>query len=120
MPISIGARLRYPLDRAGKQYKVIYKQRTATERINSQAKALGFERPPICIGKAIANLNILFYVPINSLGFSASEIISLKPSELFKNCEPNFSVHNRPFNRLCFFVTNPYLTTVGPTFINLC
>jgi hypothetical protein len=65
MPTSIGARLRYTLDRDDQAYKDIYKQRTATERINSQAKALGIERPHIRSGKAIANLNTLIYVLIN-------------------------------------------------------
>jgi len=65
MPTSIGARLRYTLDRDSQVYKDIYKQRTATERINSQAKALGIERPHIRNGKAIANLNTLIYVLIN-------------------------------------------------------
>ena len=65
MPTSIGARLRYTLDRDDQAYKDIYKQRSATERINSQAKALGIERPHIRNGKAIANLNTLIYVLIN-------------------------------------------------------
>jgi hypothetical protein len=65
MSTSIGARLRYTLDRDSQHYKDIYKQRTATERINSQAKALGIERPHIRNGKAIANLNTLIYVLIN-------------------------------------------------------
>jgi hypothetical protein len=65
MPISIGARLRYTLDRDDQTYKDIYKQRTATERINSQAKSLGIERPHIRNGKAIANLNTLIYILIN-------------------------------------------------------
>ena len=65
MPTSIGARLRYTLDRDSQIYKDIYKQRTATERINSQAKALGIERPHIRNGRAIANLNTLIYVLIN-------------------------------------------------------
>jgi hypothetical protein len=65
MPTSIGARLRYTLDRDGQAYKDVYKQRTATERINSQAKALGIERPHIRNGKAIANLNTLIYTLIN-------------------------------------------------------
>jgi hypothetical protein len=65
MPTSIGARLRYTLDRDSQAYKEIYKQRTATERINSQAKALGIERPHIRNGKAIANLNTLIYLLIN-------------------------------------------------------
>ena len=45
MPTSIGARIRYQLDRESAEYKAIYKQRTADERINSQALELGIERP---------------------------------------------------------------------------
>ena len=45
--------------------KEVYKQLTATERINSQAKALGIERPHVRNGKAIANLNTLIYLLIN-------------------------------------------------------
>jgi hypothetical protein len=65
MPISIGARLRYTLDRDGEAYKDIYRQRTAVERINSQAVALGIERPHWRNGRAIANLNTLIYTLIN-------------------------------------------------------
>lgn len=65
MPTSIGARLRYTLDRDSQACKDIYKQRTAVERINSQAVALGIERPHIRNGQAIANLNTLTYILIN-------------------------------------------------------
>jgi hypothetical protein len=65
MPTSPGARLRYTLNRDGEAYKQVYKQRTATERINSQAYALGIERPHIRNGLAIANLNTLIYTLIN-------------------------------------------------------
>ncbi len=65
MPTSPGARLRYLLDRESQTYKDIYKQRTAVERINSQAYALGIERPHIRNGQAIANLNTLIYTLIN-------------------------------------------------------
>ena len=65
MPTSIGARLRYTLDRDGEAYKAIYRQRTAVERINSQAVALGIERPHLRNGQAIANQNTLIYVLIN-------------------------------------------------------
>ncbi len=65
MPISIGARLRYSLDRQSQTYKEIYAQRSATERINSQAVALGIERPHFRNGNAIANFNTLTYVLIN-------------------------------------------------------
>lgn len=62
---SVGARIRHQLDRESEIYKEIYKQRTATERINSQAVALGIERPKLRNGKAIANQNTLIYVLIN-------------------------------------------------------
>lgn len=65
MPTSIGARLRYQLDRNGDDYHTAYKQRTAVERVNSQAVALGIERPHLRNGKAIANQNTLIYILIN-------------------------------------------------------
>jgi hypothetical protein len=65
MPTSVGARIRYQLDRDSEAYKQVYKQRTATERVNSQAVALGIERPKLRNGKAIANQNTLIYVLIN-------------------------------------------------------
>jgi len=65
LPTSIGARLRYQLDRHSDAYQQVYQQRTATERINSQAEALGIERPKLRNQPAIANQNTLIYVLIN-------------------------------------------------------
>lgn len=65
MATSVGARLRYQLDRHSEAYKQVYKQRTANERVNSQAVELGIERPKLRNGRAIANLNTLIYVLIN-------------------------------------------------------
>ncbi|MCP5073226.1 MAG: hypothetical protein GY947_08010, partial [Rhodobacteraceae bacterium] len=65
LPTSIGARLRHQLDRESAAYKAVYAQRTATERINSQAVALGIERPKLRNGQAIANHNTLLYCVIN-------------------------------------------------------
>ena len=74
MPTSIGARLRYTLDRDSELYKQVYRQRTAVERtlaphasagVNSQAVALGIERPHLRNGPAIANQNTLIYLLIN-------------------------------------------------------
>jgi hypothetical protein len=62
---SIGARIRHQLDRDSETYKELYKQRTATERINAQATDLGIERPKLRNGAAIANLNTLIYSLIN-------------------------------------------------------
>jgi hypothetical protein len=65
MATAIGARLRYQLDRESETYKQLYNQRTANERINSQAVDLGIERPKLRNGQAIANINTLIYVLIN-------------------------------------------------------
>jgi len=65
MPTSIGARLRYQIDRDSDVYKDLYRQRTACERINSQAVALGIERPHLRNGAAITNQNTLIYLLIN-------------------------------------------------------
>lgn len=65
MPTCKGARIRYQLDRKSQTYKDIYKQRTATERINSQAVELGIERPKLRNRQSITNQNTLIYVLIN-------------------------------------------------------
>jgi len=68
MATSIGARLRYQLDRASPAFKQIYNQRTATERINSQSTEIGIERPKLRNRRAITNQNTLIYVLINLRG----------------------------------------------------
>jgi hypothetical protein len=65
LPLSPGVRVRHELDRKSDLYKDVYRQRSATERINSQAVALGIERPKLRNGQAIANINTLIYVLIN-------------------------------------------------------
>ena len=65
MPMLPGARIRYQLDRESDAYQQIYKQRTAVERIFSQAVALGIERPKLRNQAAIANSNTLTYILIN-------------------------------------------------------
>lgn len=65
MSTAPGARIRHQLDREGERYQAVYKQRTAVERIFSQAVALGIERPKLRNQLAITNLNTLTYVLIN-------------------------------------------------------
>jgi hypothetical protein len=65
LPTSVGARLRYQIDRQSAVYKAVYRQRTATERINAQAKELGIQRPRLRNQHAITNQNTLIYVLIN-------------------------------------------------------
>jgi len=55
MATNIGARIRYQLDRDSDAYKTIYKQRTATERINAQAVELGVEHPRLRNGQAMCS-----------------------------------------------------------------
>lgn len=65
LPTSVGNRLRHQLDRTSAEYTRVFNQRTATERINAQAKELGIERPKLRNHRAIANQNTLIYVVIN-------------------------------------------------------
>jgi hypothetical protein len=65
MATSIGARLRYQLDRESDAYKQAYNQRTAVERVNSLAKEEGIERPKLRNQRSIANQNTLIYVLLN-------------------------------------------------------
>lgn len=65
MPTAPGARIRYQLDRESEAFKKIFKQRTAVERIFSQAVALGIEHPKLRNRLAIANQNTLTYILIN-------------------------------------------------------
>lgn len=51
LPVAPGARIRHQLDRESDRFKQIYKQRTAVERINSQATALGIDGPGCAIGR---------------------------------------------------------------------
>ncbi len=60
-----GGLMRALLDRQSPLYHAIYTQRTACERINSQAQALGIERPKVRNGQSVKNLNTLIYLVIN-------------------------------------------------------
>lgn len=65
MATSPGARIRYQLDRESDDFKRIYLQRTASERIFSQALALGIERPKLRQQNSISTTNSLIYVLLN-------------------------------------------------------
>jgi hypothetical protein len=65
---SPGARIRHQLDRESQEYKRLYNQRTADERVNSQAKEMGIERPRLRNQHSIARMNTLRYVLINLRG----------------------------------------------------
>jgi len=58
--------MRALFDRSGPLYKALYMQRTCCERINSQAKDLGIERPKARNIRSIRRLNTLIYITINA------------------------------------------------------
>ncbi len=62
---ELGGLMRVTLDRASPLYHAIYTQRTSCERINSQAQALGIERPKVRNQHSLEHLNTLTYVVIN-------------------------------------------------------
>ena len=61
-----GGLMRAMLDRDGPFFHALYHQRTACERINSQAQALGIERPKVRNIHSVRNLNTLIYLVINA------------------------------------------------------
>ena len=63
---ELGDIMRIVLDCDRRLFHAIYNQRTACERINSQAQALGIERPKVRNGHSVANLNTLIYLVINA------------------------------------------------------
>ena len=60
-----GGLMRSRLDRHGPLYHAVYNQRTSAERINSQAQALGIERPKVRNIRSVRNLNTLTYLVLN-------------------------------------------------------
>jgi Transposase DDE domain len=63
--LESGGQLRVTLDRQSDAYQAIYRQRTSAERINSQATALGIERPRVRNSRSVRHLNTLTYIVIN-------------------------------------------------------
>jgi len=68
--------MRVTLNRDGPLYHGIYNQRTAAERINSQAQALGIERPKVRNGRSVAHLNTLIYLIINVRALAKAKSIN--------------------------------------------
>lgn len=74
--VERGAGARVSLERDGPLYHAIYTQRTCCERINSQAKELGIERPKVRNGRSVANLNTLIYLIINGRALQRAKSIN--------------------------------------------
>jgi hypothetical protein len=64
--LEAGGLQRVTLDRSSPLYQAIYKQRTSCERINSQAKDLGIERPKARTMRSVRRLNTLISITINA------------------------------------------------------
>jgi len=71
-----GGLMRAMLDRDGPLYHAVYNQRTACERINSKAQALGIERPKVRNGRSVAHLNTLIYIIINVRALAKAKSIN--------------------------------------------
>jgi hypothetical protein len=64
--VEPGGLVRATLDRQSDDYFAVYRQRTSTERINSQAATLGIERPKVRSSLAVHRLNTLTYLLIKA------------------------------------------------------
>ncbi len=71
-----GGLMRVLLDRDGPLYHAVYTQRTCCERINSQAQALGIDRPKVRNGRSVAHLNTLIYIVINGRALAKAKSIN--------------------------------------------
>ena len=57
-------------------YHAVYTQRTNCERINSQAKELGIERPKVRNRRSVHILNTLIYLIINTRALQRAQSIN--------------------------------------------
>jgi hypothetical protein len=76
--IELGGLMRLQLDRTTPTYRALYNQRTSAERINSQAKALGIERPAMRNIRSLRNLNTLTYIVINTRALERARHINAR------------------------------------------
>lgn len=71
-----GGIMRSRIDRDTPLYQAVYRQRTAAERINSQAKELGIERPKVRNIRSVRNLNTLIYLVVNVRALARARAIN--------------------------------------------
>jgi len=74
--LEAGGLMRALLDRDSPLYKAVYTQRTCCERINSQAKDLGIERPKARNIRSVRRLNTLIYITINAKALQRARAIN--------------------------------------------
>ncbi len=71
-----GGLMRLMLDRQSPLFHAVYDQRTSCERINSQAKDFGIERPKARNIRSIRRLNTLIYITINAKALKRARAIN--------------------------------------------
>ena len=74
--LEAGGLMRVTLDRESPLYQAVYHQRTSCERINSQAQALGIERPKARNLRSVRTLNTLIYLTINVKAVQRAQAIN--------------------------------------------
>jgi hypothetical protein len=79
--VEVGGWMRVRLDRQSDPFKQLYNQRTAAERINSQAKALGIETPKVRNINSVVNLNTLTYLVINARALQRVHKLNLQKAQ---------------------------------------
>ena len=72
--------MRATLDRQADAFKASYRQRTSAERINSQATALGIERPKVRNVTAVHRLNTLPSLVINARALQRARRLNAAPA----------------------------------------
>jgi hypothetical protein len=84
--LELGGQMRATLDRQAPSYYAIYRQRTSAERINSQATALGIERPKVRNTHSVRHLNTLTYIVINVHALQRVRAINLAMASTHRLC----------------------------------
>jgi len=88
-----GGRARVLMDRTSPLYDAVYTQRTACERINSQAKGLGIERPRVRNGRSVANLNPLISLVLHVRALRRAKTINAGLLSIGKGIRSMNSLH---------------------------
>ena len=74
--LAAGGQMRITLERTSPTFQELYDQRTSAERINSQAQALGIERPKVRRLRSVRHLNTLTYLVINMRALQRARAIN--------------------------------------------
>jgi hypothetical protein len=111
---ELGGIQRVTLDRTSPLFRALSNQRTACERINSQAKELGIERPRVRNGLSVANLNTLISVVIHVRAIERARsintgLLSIQKRIRYMNYLHPSHEHPRSFRRRQVYVVCPVI-----------